>query len=454
MKIKSYKKISGVIALIVSGLLAKGVYAAGFAIIESSASGMGNAFSGAAVTVDDPSVFYFNPAGIAKLKEREMSAALHLIRPSSSFSDDGSKAATGGALTGPGGDTRFGDDAVVPNFYLSQPLSAKLTLGIGFNAPFGLKTEYNDDWIGRYHAVTSDMKTVNINPGLAWRVSDRLSLGFGVNAQYVDIILTSAIDFGAICSAALGQAGCASIGVKPQQNDGFANLEADNWSWGYNFGLMYDISKHSRLGFNYRSKVKHAVDGKADFSVPAEVKFIQDSGRFIDTDLSAEVTLPEIISLGYRHQASDRLGLMFDWTWTRWSRFEELRIEYKNDKQPDSVTTENWNDASRFAAGLDYRLDSTLLLRTGIALDETPVPDAEHRTARIPGNDRRWFTFGFGYSVTPTIDLDFGYAHLFIKDTKINNQFESESTEQVKHTLSGTYRSSVNIYSMQINWKF
>ncbi len=452
MGVMSYKKMTYAAVLVTTGLMVEGVSAAGFALIESSASGMGNAFSGAAVTVDDASVFYFNPAGISKLKERELSAALHLVRPEASFTDQGSMAETGGNLNGP--DAKIGDDGLIPNLYYSQPLSNGLTFGIGFNAPFGLKTEYNDDWVGRYHAVTSDMKTVNINPGLAWEVNNKLSLGFGVSAQYVDIILTSAVDFGAICGAALGLAGCESISVKPQENDGFADLEGDNWGWGYNFGLMYDITPASRLGFNYRSKVKHEVDGKADFSVPSEVKFIQDAGRFIDTDLSAEVTLPEMVSLGYRHQTTDKLGLMFDWTWTRWSRFEELRIQYENVNQPDSVTTENWNDASRFAVGLDYRFDNRLLLRSGIALDETPIPDATLRTPRIPGNDRRWFTFGFGYVVTPRITLDFGYAHLFIKGTEINNQFESESTAQVKHTLTGRYQSTVNIYSAQINWKF
>ncbi len=452
MRIMPYKKVTCAMALITTGLVAEGVSAGGFYLIESSGSGMGNAFAGAAVTVEDPSVFYFNPAGISKLKERELSVALHWIRPESSFKNSGSTAATEGALSG--SDARFGDDALIPNLYYSQPLSNGLTFGLGFNAPFGLKTEYNDDWVGRYHAVTSDMKTVNINPGLAWQVNEKLSLGFGVNAQYANVILTSAVDFGAICTATpSGQAGCASIGVKPQENDGFADLEADNWGWGYNFGLMYDITPTSRLGFNYRSKVKHEVDGEADFSVPSEVKFIQDAGGFADTDLTAEVTLPEIISLGYRHQTTDKLGLVFDWTWTRWSRFEELRIQYENAKQPDSVTTENWNDASRFAIGLDYRVDSRLLLRSGIALDETPIPNAQLRTPRIPGNDRRWFTFGFGYVVTPSIDLDFGYAHLFLDRTDINNQFES-GTSEVEHTLTGSYKATVNIYSAQINWKF
>ncbi len=452
MGIKPCGKVAGVIALVTIGLVSEGVLASGFAIIESSTSSMGHAFSGAAVNVDDASVFYFNPAGISKLKERQFTEAFLFIRPESVFTNNGSTAATGGELSG--SDARIGSDVFVPNFYYSQPLFSGLTFGIGFNAPYGLKTEYNDDWAGRYHAVTSDMKTVNINPGLAWQVNNKLSLGFGVSAQYMDITLISAVDFGAICSADLGQADCANIGFKPQENDGFADLEADNWGWGYNFGAMYDVTSSSRLGFGYRSKVKHAVDGKADFSVPAETAFIQNSGRFIDTDFSTEVTLPETVSLGYRHQTTEKLGLMFDWTWTRWSRFEELRIKYDNVKQPDSVTTENWNDSNRFSAGLDYRVDKRLLLRTGIALDETPIPDAAHRTPRIPGNDRRWFTFGFGYIVTQRLSLDFGYAHLFIEDTQINNQFESESIDEVKHTLTGRYQSTVNIYSTQVNWKF
>ena len=271
----------------------------------------------------------------------------------------------------------------------------------------------------------------------------------------VDVTLTSMIDFGAACYAALNQATCDAQGNIPQQTDGFADLTGDNFSdlaWGLNLGLMYDFTPGTRLGVAWRSETKIKATGDAKFTVPGTASFIQDAGLFVNTGISAEITLPQTFSVSLAHEMN-KWQLLADITWTGWSSFEELRIKYDNPDQPDSVTTEDWNDTFRYSIGADYTLNNKWTLRGGLAYDETPVPSAERRTARIPGNSRTWLSLGGTYNINQSFIVDVGYSHLFIDETPINNTFES-SIDELNGTLNGTYDSSVDILSAQLRWNY
>ena len=195
------------------------------------------------------------------------------------------------------------------------------------------------------------------------------------------------------------------------------------------------------------------VDGEADFRVPTSAALLVATGRFVDTGLKAGITLPASLSVSLSHNI-DKITWLADITWTGWSSFEELRIKYDNDLQPDSVTTESWNDTFRYSVGLDYQYSSNIILRGGLALDESPVPSAERRTPRLPGTDRTWLSFGASYVLDDTLSVDIGYSHLLIDDAKINNELESDTSENIRAVLVGEYDASVNILSVQLNWNY
>jgi len=435
------------------------VQAAGFAIIEHSASGMGNAYAGGGAVAEDASTIYFNPAGMTRLQGKQISGAGHLIVPSSQFSNKGSATSSStGNQPLLGSEDDGGKSAFVPNFYYVQDINQQWTFGVGVNAPFGLEIVYDDDWVGRYHAVKSALLSVNINPSLAFKVNPQLSLGFGVSAQYVDVELSSAIDMGSVCRGqellgTIPVGTCAALGSGPQENDGFNEVTGDSWDYGYNLGLLYEWSPGSRLGFHYRSSIEHRIEGKGDFTVPGSLAFLTQTGRFTDANAAADLELPDSISLSYFHELTPKLAVMADWTLTKWSKFKELRIVYDS-PQPDTVTTEDWDDSNRISVGLNYKLDTVRMLRFGLAHDQTPVPNAERRTPRLPGDNRTWISFGFNVKPTKDISLDFGYAHLFVTDAKINNEFESSAAATLEHTLSGSYDAKVDIFSAQLNWNF
>ncbi len=422
-------------------LLATYAQGAGFALIENSASGMGSAFASGGAAGEDASTMWFNPASMTLLKGHNMMMGLHYVAPQDDFSNQGSTNADGTPLSGP--NSEGGKPAVIPNFYYTGQVSDTLFLGLGVTVPFGMGTEYDDNWVGRYHAVNTELMTININPAIAYKINDQWSIGGGLNIQYVDLTLTSAIDFGALAGA-------------PGAADGFADLQADNAddiSFGWNIGVLFELSKSTRFSLAYRSSITHDAKGNADFTVPSSAAPIVSTGVFTDSGLYASVELPASASLSAFHSFNESFDLMADVLWTNWSVFDELRIHYDNPAQPDSVTTENYEDQWRFALGGNYHVNKDLTFRTGVAYDQKAVEDKYHRTARIPDNDRTWLSLGMGYRFSEMIGMDLGYSHIFVDTTPIENIYES-SQEALNHTLKGEFEASVDIFSAQLTLKF
>ncbi len=429
--------LAGAIGLALAGQ----AHAAGFALIEQSASGMGNAFAGAAAIAEDASTIWYNPAGMMKLPAgNQIVVGGHIIRAKAKFTDNGSSgwpAPIGVPLSGP--DDDGGTTGFVPNFYWATQLEPGIRFGIGVNAPFGLETKYNENWIGRYHAVRSDMKTLNVNPSVAFSITPKVDFGAGINVQYLSATLSNVSNYSIICGL-LGKA-CAG--------DGLAELSGSSISYGWNLGLMINASESTRFGLAYRSTVEHSVDGTVKFGAPSGI-----SPYFKDGDATAQVTLPESVSASIVHQLNEKWTLLGDWTWTRWERFRELKFKFPGNLFPnESGTVENWKNSNRFSLAANYRVNSAWLLRVGTAYDQTPVPDAQHRTARIPDNDRKWLSLGFNWKASKTLAVDVGYSHLFVSKTPIESRASSPDTP-VAATLKGDYDSAVDILSAQLVWDF
>ena len=448
MKIKKFSIAVAAAFLAIAGSAS----AAGFALIEQNASGMGNAFAGAAAVAEDASTIFFNPAGMSYLPDSQLVVAAHAIRPSAKFDNDGShrSALTGGLATpgSNGGDA--GDLAFIPNFYFARSVTDNIRLGIGVNAPFGLKTEYSKGWVGRYQAVKSELKTININPSISVKAGERLALGFGISAMHAEADLTNAVDFGTICAAALG--GC-GIGATFQRNDGKARLEGDDWGFGWNAGVIFQATQATRVGLAYRSQVHHTLDGTVRFSnVPAAFALSPLlTATFANGNASAKLTTPDSLSASLLHQIDDQWDVMADLTWTRWNKFEQLTAIRSSGTIVSNVP-EHWKNTLRASVGASYRYNDTLKARIGVAYDESPVPSA-YRTPRIPDNDRVWLALGASYKLAPASSLDASYAHLFVHDASIDKTTDTSSAA-LRDVLKGNYDSDVNILSVQYTHSF
>jgi long-chain fatty acid transport protein len=421
-------------------------HASGFALIEQSVSSMGTAYAGSAAAAEDSTTLFFNPAGMTRLPGTRASAGLQAIRTVAEFDGAATFGLNGAPI--PGGD---GGDAggvgIVPHLYVTHQLDDQVWLGLAVNVPFGLATEYDDGWIGRYHALKSEVSTLNVNPSLAFNVNPKLSLGLGLSAQYIEAELSNAIDYGSLNLVPLNRGGLGGAlgAVGPGQADGEVVLEGDSWSWGWNAGMLFELSPATRLGAHYRSKVKQDLEGSADFTGPLGPS---------STDVTSGVDLPATFAVSLVHELNAEWTLMADYTWTQWSNLEELRFKFANG-QPDGVTTLDWHDSNRYSIGATYApAGSGWVFRTGIALDETPIPNAASRTPRIPGEDRVWLALGVGYSPFKNWTFDFGYAHLFVDDPKIDKTATPGSEDFLRGSLAGSYDASVDILAAQMEYRF
>ncbi|MEW5788093.1 MAG: outer membrane protein transport protein [Pseudomonadota bacterium] len=431
------------LALALAGLATGGVQAAGFALIEQNASGLGNAYAGQAAAAEDASTIYFNPAGLTYQSGKEAVVVLHAIKPTAEFSDGGSAAASGlNALGGEGGDA--GSLAPVPNLFLAMDLSPKVRLGLGVSAPFGLKTEYDATWIGRFQAVESDLKTLNVNPTLAYKLNDAWSVGGGVNLQRIQATLSNMANYAAFVAVASGNT------ILLPGSEGLATVEGDDWGWGGNLGLMFSPSPDLRLGAGYRSRINYTLEGDVRFAgVPTTLNAGVDAAlaaQFANGGVTAKVTMPDTLALSLFKRVNSTWDLLADATWTNWSVFDTLAVNRSNGT-PLTATPENWDDTWRYSLGANYHANRNLTWRFGLAYDQSPVPNA-NRTARIPDEDRTWLAVGGQYRYKENSILDFGYAHIFVKEAGINQ------TAAGAGTLLGSYDNSVDILSVQYTRRF
>ncbi len=398
-------------------LSAGSVAAAGYAIKEQSALGQGRSFAGMSSAGDDLSGIFFNPATLAHIDGNQVQVMGSLIVPNSKASNT---VGLGGLATGDTSDNG-GQGAFVPGSYGSYHYSDALRLGVGVTAPFGLTTAYDDDWTGRYDALTSALKTINFTPTVAYNVNDRFAIGGGIQIQYIDARLTNAL------FTPLG--------------DGHADISGDDVGIGFTAGLTYDLTDRTRVGLSYRSKIDHTLKGDAEFTVNPAF-----AGLFPATDAEVSVETPDSVNLGITHHLDHKWTLHGEVSWTNWSVFDELRIEFADAVagSNESVTPEEWDDSWFVAIGADYKGCDKWTLRGGVAYDQSPIDD-EFRTPRIPGSDRYWVSVGATYEVNDRLSIDAGYSHIFMDDADVNLPSEGFSAE---------YESQIDILSVQLRYAF
>lgn len=406
--------------------------AGGFAIGTQSGSGTGNAFSGGAAVADDASVVWSNPAGMTALPTGiHVAGALHFLRPSFKFGNTGSTGAFALPGTGEGGDG--GDWAYVPNGFFAMSISPALRVGVAMNVPFGLTTNYDAGWRGQLVALKSSIKTINIQPSIAYQVNSAFSIGAGVSVQKIDARLTNF-------------AGAAGV----------ATLTADDIGFGFNLGAVFQPSPATRIGLTYRSSIKYELEGNVNFSSVA-------ANAANGVGAKADLKVPDSASLSFLHRVNPQWEVMGDITWTGWDKLQQLTvIRTSSSAVPfglgnplggvaGSTFTSlpfEWDNTWRFGLGANYRLNPQTKLRFGVAFDQTPTNDL-HRTPRLPDQDRTWVAFGVQYKPTKQGTLEFGYAHEFVKDATVNN-----SVTGVPGRLIGTFKNRADIISLQYSHSF
>lgn len=405
--------------------MAGSAFAAGFQLLEQNASGLGNAYAGSAVVAENASTIFFNPAGMTQLKGDQVSVGLDMVKPSFEFSNTGSSS---GSLSGEGGDA--GGWNAVPNAYASFANSDKLFFGLGVSAPFGLKTEYPNPWIGGAQSLTFDVKVINVNPSVAYKLDPQISLGFGANIQKMDAQYVRVVGV-----------------TNPVFAASTASLDAKSTGYGWNAGVLYTPVPDMKVGFAYRSQVQHRLKGSIAVNGPSAALNAVGS-----SDVTADIHLPDtwIVSVSKMFGDFELLGDVERIGWGSVPKVEIIRSSGASNGQIAQTLVTDFRDTWRVALGGTYRMNSAWKLKTGIAWDQTPVQSEADRLVSMPDNDRIWLSAGTQWAINKASTLDLGAAYLFIRDSSIDNNQAAAGRGRV----TGSYKGSVLILGVQYSQSF
>ena len=444
----------------------------GFQLNEQSASSLGNAFAAGAAFTDDVSAMWWNPAALSKFKRAQVAGVFTVITPSIKFNNEGSVPAANQPLGGTGGDA--GGNNYTGAAYLVVPINPQWAFGVGVNIPFGLVTEYDDGWIGRYQGLKSEIKTINVNPALSWQVTPTFSIGAGASYQRIDATLTNNVNYsGALLTAAAGPPANIPPG-SPTFNaiaaltgglDSFASVTGDDDTWGWNIGVAWDATPQLRVGASYRSEMKYNISGNINFSNPtvavppgtppalagtiALLAAGVNSRALYNRGLTADVKLPQVANVSFVYQLDPQWELMGDIQWTGWSSIPKLQFNPTDGSVLPPVLL-NWDDTYKFALGASYRYNNQWKFRFGGAFDQTPANDT-NTTVRLPDSDRWWLSVGTEYKWMPNLKFDGGFTYIFADSPSFN---QNQGSTAANGLVKGTFDNSVWILSLQATYSF
>lgn len=493
-------------ALLASVVLASQASASGYKINEQSASGVGNAYAGRAAVAEDASVVFYNPAGMTRLKRAEISFGATYIDVTGSF--EGERTNPAGVSSdfepgayGDGGD--FVSNPTIPFVYYAAPINDKAAYGFGIFAPFGTNTNYDENALVGGFADETKLTMIEFQPSFAYQLTDTLSIGAGIDIVWAKGLLSKQID-------AVPFVPVAGSGLDNPEYLGYENkfeVEGDDSGYGWNIGLMWDITPATTFGFAYRSEIAFDLEGTAKFEQQdgvevysadlkghplldpnndgvlfADMAIAAQNGAFNGLDMAQAVelagtftgavpsqdarvplTTPRSATFSLAHQLNDRLQLQGGATWTDWSVFKYFDVIATRGGIIDDIgglgdnyighIVEKWHDTWSYALGASYQLNDNWLLRAGYAFDESPVKP-EHRTARVPDNDRQWLTAGAKYFVNQDMSFDLGLAYLFIEESELD-EYDYDLDDQVKglQNATGTYNMDAFGVSLQMNYR-
>jgi len=279
-----------------------------------SASANSVATAGQTAAAEDASTIFYNAAGMTLVNRSEVVNAVGIVFPSTSFRDNGSTDAVGNPVAG--SSVTNPQPFALPSLFAATPVGDIVHVGLGIFSPDGQATKYADDWVGCYQLQHVALKTIDIDPAIAIRLSDAWSVGGGLDVQYAHLARANAIDFGSLCFGALGPGTCSGLGLLPQHADGRLDVDLGSWSVGYHLGILFHPSEATHVGLSYRSSVQQNFSGVAQFNVPAAAVPLTAGGLVSNTNARSSLSTPDVVALGLSQRIDDHWTALIDIDWT------------------------------------------------------------------------------------------------------------------------------------------
>ena len=391
-------------AIAVAAAFASTAHAAGFMLTEQSAGALGRAYAGAGVDGSDLSGVYYNPATMVLHKGTAIQMGFVGIGLNLDYVGEDGTTANG-----------RNKSQAIPHGYIVHQINDKAWFGLSMTVPFGMGTEYDNDWAGNEHGISATILTFDLNPNFAFKLSEKFSVGFGASIQYASADLK-------IRKNITGELAEKSPSPHPITDASVrSEIDADSIAWGWNVGMMWSPLENLRFGMSYRSKITHDAEGDLSIdqlnvepSIPGFdstlAGLLEDMQMYGDMTGAATVTAPAWAMASVAWDVNDLVSLYGTFRWTDWSSFDELKID--GNGQTVSTIPNKWRDTYLGSLGMDLRLTDWWTLRGGIAYESSPIANPKYRTAIIPDADRWWFAIGSSFKWSDNFQTDISFAHL------------------------------------------
>ncbi len=403
--------------------------ASGFMVRENSAESLGMAYAGDASRADEAATVFNNPAGMMHLAGPELELGAAVVFPSVHFSGSATAAGTIPIPGTQGGEA--GQITGIPDFYAVFGLTDNLRAGLAVTAPFGDTVNYKSMFAGRYQGIKTLAQSADINPNIAWRINNTVSVAAGVSAQWLKLEQSAAIPQFLIFQ-------------NPAAPDASFLLNAHDWGFGYNLGLLLEPNTTTRLGFTWRSGVNHKISGSLDFTGANPLL-----GLVNGPASASGVDLPGTAAVSFTHDWSPEFTGSAELQYNTWSSFKQVVITSAN---TPLIQPEHYRDSWMISVGGIYHVTSQLALRAGIGWDQTPVTN-QYRTVGVPDSDRFMLGVGLGYTVAPGAVVDFGYGHYFgFTDPPITGSVNAIDPFTHAVALSGTYHNFLDYVALSFRY--
>ena len=402
--------------------------ASGFFLLEESARLQGMSYAGTAALAEEASTVYYNPAGMTRIKDWSASQSGFLVAIQTEL-EDATATNFGQPVTGPNGSNSStpGTDSPVGATMLAKRLTDDIVAGFAFTVPFGLEFVYPNDSIARFLGTKSKVITYNMSPSLAWEPIDGLSIGAGFDV--------------AQATASLNQ----RVGV-PGLDELNVRLSADDLTYGWNGGVLWEIDDENRIGFAYRSRLTFGLRGVAQVTPNPLFDQVQAA--------QATVTFPDTWTLSGVSTVAPGWQLLGDLAWTHWDLIQDIAVKFNprgngGGKQllPEQTLALKFRNTFRGAIGVQNFFDENWTFRGGFGFDQSPVTNT-NRTARLPDSNRLLLSAGVGYNISKYMAVDVAYTHLFLPWEATIDEVGTGTT------LKGEYSSSVDLFGIQLTFTF
>ena len=434
---------SSIIILIASvvwlGVLNPGpAIAGGLIAYEFGTAEVGLASAGYGARAQDASTVFTNPAGMTRLAGTQVLASGQVLWGNTKFSID---SGTSPGLGNEDGGYAVGTDGwfLGGGGFVSYSVSPDLKLGFALTGNFGAPLSYDDNWVGRYYVQETTLLGISLVPSIAYKVTDKLSLGGGVTAMYGTYKNQVAIN-----------------NVDPAFGDGRLKLDDNEWGWGVNLGLLYEINEGIRLGFTWNSQVDLDFNGPAEFSnlAPGISTLLNDRG-LLNANIAAGIKVPQQAMGSIFAQVNDRWAVLGSVGWQQWSKFGQVELGIDRTTNPTSLTTDlDYKDTWHFALGAQYRISEPWLLNFGIAYD-SGFQDSSNVSPLLPVNSAWRFGVGTQHQVSETFFWGVATEYMYGGTLDTNLQSTAPVAAGGRGNLVGSYDDvSTFFLALYANWKF